>query len=259
MSKSRHGMRIGLVGHRGYPERYPENSISGMVAAIEAGASGIEFDVQMTADLVPVLLHDAHLERTTDGSGLVMDLTWPELNGLPSGEPKRFGNQFPRDRLPTLRTAVNILAGMPPVRVFVEIKEESLARFGVETVMDRVLPVLAPIGNLCVLISFHEPCLRYARQAGWPNDIGWVFDTWDEEHRATAESLSPAYLFTNWQKIPEDIPELWPGPWRWVLYDITSAEVAMHWAKRGAAYVETWAMGELRQDLAKLTRKNNGQ
>ena len=53
-----------LVAHRGYPRRYPENTLLSLLAALEAGAEFVEFDVQMTADGVPVLLHDADLRRT---------------------------------------------------------------------------------------------------------------------------------------------------------------------------------------------------
>ena len=53
-----------LVAHRGYALRYPENTLPSLRVAIEAGARYIEFDVQMTADGVPVLLHDADLWRT---------------------------------------------------------------------------------------------------------------------------------------------------------------------------------------------------
>jgi glycerophosphoryl diester phosphodiesterase len=71
-----------LVGHRGDPRRHPENSISGFVAAIEAGADAVELDVRLTADGVPIVLHDADVGRTTGGRGLVHDLQLEEVRGL---------------------------------------------------------------------------------------------------------------------------------------------------------------------------------
>jgi glycerophosphoryl diester phosphodiesterase len=60
-----------VIGHRGAAARAPENTLAGLRRAKELGCSWIEFDVRLTADGVPVLCHDAKLDRTTDGSGLV--------------------------------------------------------------------------------------------------------------------------------------------------------------------------------------------
>ncbi|NGZ29133.1 MAG: hypothetical protein G8345_19885, partial [Magnetococcales bacterium] len=92
------------------------------------------------------------------------------------------------------------------------------------------------------------------RQKGWPNAIGWVFDNWHGDQQTVAETLAPEYLFTNWRTIPDTLHRLWSGPWQWVLYDVTTAEVALNWASKGASFVETWAMTELRKDLAKAAR-----
>ena len=53
--------RIALVAHRGQPQSYPENSLAGFEHALQAGASYVETDVQITSDGVPVLSHDANL------------------------------------------------------------------------------------------------------------------------------------------------------------------------------------------------------
>ena len=54
-------MTIELVAHRGYAARYPENTRESLAAAVRAGARFLEFDVQLSADGVPVLLHDVTL------------------------------------------------------------------------------------------------------------------------------------------------------------------------------------------------------
>ena len=71
-----------MVAHRGASVEQPENTIEAFEAAIDAGADAIEFDVRLTADGVPVVMHDPDVARTTDGAGLVSDLTLEEVRKL---------------------------------------------------------------------------------------------------------------------------------------------------------------------------------
>jgi glycerophosphoryl diester phosphodiesterase len=71
-----------LLGHRGDPSHHAENTQAGFMAAIACGADGVELDVQLSADGVPVVLHDDTLDRTTPGHGRVDAHTWQQLDGL---------------------------------------------------------------------------------------------------------------------------------------------------------------------------------
>lgn len=68
-----------VFAHRGYSGRYPENTMLAFRKAYEAGADGIELDVQLTKDDVLVVIHDERIDRTTDGTGFVRDYTYEEL------------------------------------------------------------------------------------------------------------------------------------------------------------------------------------
>ncbi|MGM9529812.1 MAG: glycerophosphodiester phosphodiesterase [Phascolarctobacterium sp.] len=68
--------------HRGFSGKYPENTMLAFKKALEAGADGIELDVQMTRDGEVVVIHDEKVDRTTNGSGNVRDLTLEELRKL---------------------------------------------------------------------------------------------------------------------------------------------------------------------------------
>lgn len=74
-----------ILGHRGAPLRAPENSLRSFALALEAGADGVELDVQRSADGVPVVIHDPTLERTGHGEGPVASRTWEELSRLSGG------------------------------------------------------------------------------------------------------------------------------------------------------------------------------
>lgn len=89
-----------LWAHRGASAVAPENTMAAFRAAEEAGADGIELDVHLSADGVPVVLHDATLERTSNGRGPVGARSWAELSVLDAG--LWFGSAFAGEGLPCL-------------------------------------------------------------------------------------------------------------------------------------------------------------
>ncbi len=94
--------KLSLIAHRGYPAHYPENTRIGLEAALKAGADFIAFDVQLSSDRVPLLLHDINLIRTTGFNGRVSDLPYAQIEKLCAGEKRRFGNKFLNESIPTL-------------------------------------------------------------------------------------------------------------------------------------------------------------
>ena len=74
-----------IMGHRGAAGHAPENTLAGFNAAARLGVSWVEFDVHLSSDRIPVLLHDDTLDRTTDGEGPVDDLTAEVLTSLDAG------------------------------------------------------------------------------------------------------------------------------------------------------------------------------
>lgn len=98
----------GICAHRGGAATHPENTLPAFQEAVRLGAHMIEFDIAITRDGVPVLMHDATVNRTTDGKGKVNELTLAELKRLDAGVWKHA--RFAGTRVPTLEEA---LAGMP--------------------------------------------------------------------------------------------------------------------------------------------------
>ena len=78
-----------IFAHRGLPVKFAENSLEGFRYAAKHVAEGVEFDVHMTKDKVPVVMHDEEIDRTTDGSGYIKDYTLNEIRKfhLKNGEP----------------------------------------------------------------------------------------------------------------------------------------------------------------------------
>jgi glycerophosphoryl diester phosphodiesterase len=119
------------IAHRGFSSRAPENTLVAVRAGIEAGAELVEFDVHLSQDRVPVLLHDTTVDRTTDGRGAVAELTLAELGRLDAGSWK--GREFAGERIPTLEHVLEQMAGSG-AQAAIEVKPLGMAEEVVQVV-----------------------------------------------------------------------------------------------------------------------------
>ena len=110
--------RMMVAGHKGNCVKFCENTMPAFRAAVEDGADMIECDVRLTKDLVPILMHDETLERTTLGSGAVRDMTYEEILQINT---KRCTQDNPI-KVPTLEDLL-ILLSENNVMLNLEIKE----------------------------------------------------------------------------------------------------------------------------------------
>jgi glycerophosphoryl diester phosphodiesterase len=97
----------GICAHRGAMDTHPENTLSAFREAIRLGVEMIEFDVRMTADGHLVILHDATVDRTTDGQGTINTLNLEEVRKLDAGSWK--SERFKGEKIPTLEETLNIM------------------------------------------------------------------------------------------------------------------------------------------------------
>jgi glycerophosphoryl diester phosphodiesterase len=110
-----------VAGHRGDRADAPENTMPAFQAAFASGLDVVETDVQLTADGYPVLLHDPTVDRTTNGTGAVADLTLAEVEALDAGS--WYAKKFAGTRIPQLGEFLDLLAATPHKRALVELKE----------------------------------------------------------------------------------------------------------------------------------------
>ncbi len=97
----------GICAHRGAMETHPENTVVAFQEAIRLGAHMIEFDVQITRDNKLVIMHDKTVDRTTNGTGLVSELTLEEIKKLDAGSWK--SKQYTGEQVPTLKETLEIM------------------------------------------------------------------------------------------------------------------------------------------------------
>ena len=96
-----------LIGHRGVKDLKPENTFESILTAFALGLECVEIDVKISKDRIPLLLHDDTLDRTTDGSGLVCDYTFDEINKLDAGY--YFYKSKTEIKVPSLRSVLDLV------------------------------------------------------------------------------------------------------------------------------------------------------
>ena len=183
-----------IIGHRGAKANAPENTLAGLRAAHQEGATWVEFDVKLTADGVPILIHDETFERTTTGRGRVRALALDAIAGCDAGCRKLFRDRFRDERVPTLAQALELLASLG-MGFNLEIKpcpgrERDTAREAIRVLRQR-WPAGAPTP---ILSSFKPASLEAARDAAPDLPRGLLAERLSRDWRRAAKLLGCATI-----------------------------------------------------------------
>ena len=173
--------KIVVEGHRGYAAKYPENTMVSFEAAIDLGVDAIEFDVWLTKDKVPVILHDGNCKRTCGVDVHIRDLTLEEAKKLSAHYEEKFGDKFvgAAVEIPTLEEVLQLQAKKNPnLLLGVEIKEYT------EENVDLTVALLKEYGvyDQCFFYSWNARIVKYfsekydARVMGYPDFLMQEFE-----------------------------------------------------------------------------------
>ncbi len=173
--------KILVEGHRGFCAEYPENTLISFEAAFELGVDAIEFDVWLTSDKVPVLMHDGNALRTCGVNKHLRDMTLEEAKTLDAGYAEKFGDKYTGKgvTVPTLEELLKLCREKcPNIRLGVEIKEYT------EENVDLTVALLKEYGyfDTCWFYAFHAPTVKYikekynGRTMGYPDFQMKMFD-----------------------------------------------------------------------------------
>jgi glycerophosphoryl diester phosphodiesterase len=165
-----------VIAHRGDSAHRPENTLAAFAAALEIGAALAEFDVHLTRDGEVVVIHDATLDRTTNGHGAVRNMTLAEIRRFSAGYPARFGAAYAGERVPTLGEVLGLLRER--AQAMIEIKPEAVtddAEGGIEAhVVEEVRK--ARMEKEVALISFERRALLRCRALAPEMQRGHLFE-----------------------------------------------------------------------------------
>ena len=173
-----------LWAHRGASKNAPENTMAAFAAAVELGVDGLELDIRLSRDGIPVVIHDESLERTTNGRGLVSGASLVQLQQLDAGT--WFSPEFTGEPLPTLAEVLSVFSGK--LRLNLELKEFST---GVE-----VLSLLRQhLGAEIIISSFDYDLLKGLRSLDEALPLAVLFDngSWRQAVRFANEISACAF------------------------------------------------------------------
>ena len=172
------------IGHRGARAYEPENTIRSFKRALEIGVDAVELDVRKTKDGQLVVIHDADVKRTTDGKGLVSELTLEEVKGFSAEK---------GEKIPTLKEVLDFLD--KKVKIVIELKEAGVEEQVLAAVHERGLQ------KNVVIVSFHEEALRRVKELDREVETGLIYVRHKNPVKAAldleASYLLPLYRFTH--------------------------------------------------------------
>jgi glycerophosphoryl diester phosphodiesterase len=187
-----------IIGHRGAAARAPENTLVSIRRARELGCRWVEFDVKLTADNVPILMHDERLRRTTDGRGRVKERSLAEIRDLDAGG--WFGMQFAGERVPLLADAIRLLLELD-MHANIEIKPCPGREAETASVVCALVRELWPPDRPPPLMSsFSIESLRAARDAAPELPRGYLVGGVPRDWRATVQECACVSLHVSYRR-----------------------------------------------------------
>ena len=161
-----------IEGHRGYCARYPENTLISFEAAIDLGVDAMEFDVWLSKDKVPVLMHDATAYKTAGVDRPLGEMTLAAIKALEPAYRKKFGEEFVGRgvEVPTLEELLQLCARKCPDMILgVEIKEFT------EENVDLTVALLKQYGffERCYFYAFNGRIIRYIKRQYGGRTMGY--------------------------------------------------------------------------------------
>lgn len=239
-------MKPTIIAHRGNNFSHPENTLIGLKSAFELGCLEVELDIQMTSDGELLVIHDDNTLRTSGVDQSVLNSTYQALESISVHEPKRLGSTHQPTPISRLEDVLLLLNDFPNTHVYIEVKEESLEKWGHQTVLDKLLPITKNYLKQCTIISFDLPILDMIRQQS-ELAIGWVLYHYDEASYKSANNSQPDFLIIDQAKLAIDTPP-WAGSWKWMVYGVESAELALAHYHNGVEFVETDSLEKVIND-----------
>lgn len=204
------------VGHRGARAYEPENTLRSFKKALEIGVDAVEFDVRETKDKKLIVIHDADVKRTTDGEGLVSELTLKEIKELSAEK---------GEKIPTLKEALDFLDRR--VKIVIELKES-----GVE---EKVLEAVSKNGlkKNVIIVSFIEDALQKVREMDKEVETGLIYvkhkNPVTTALKLKASYLLPLYRFTH----TANVKKAHENGLKVIVWTINNPEEVKEYAKKG--------------------------
>lgn len=208
----------GVYAHRGASAEYPENTLAAFRRAIDLGVEGMELDVHLSADGVPIVIHDETVDRTTEGSGAVDQMTVSQLQELNAGQ---------GEKIPTLGQVLDLVGDR--LHVDIEVKANEAGEAVLQELHDR--------NTRWLISSFDWDVLHYVRTVN-ADAVLWPLTTRvTDEAIEVAKALKASALAILHNELDRDkaarIKEHGLDFWVWTVNDPERARTYAGWGAIG--------------------------
>jgi glycerophosphoryl diester phosphodiesterase len=204
------------IGHRGARAYEPENTLRSFKKAVEMGVDAVELDVRKTKDRQLVVIHDADVKKTTDGKGLVSELTLKEL--------KEFSAEK-GEKIPTLKEALDFLD--KKAKILIELKETDVEKQVLAVVREKGLQ------KNVIIVSFMEETLGKVRKLDKEVETGLIYVKHKNPIKAALEVeasyLLPLYRFTH----TANVKKAHENGLKVIVWTINKPEEVIEYVKKG--------------------------
>lgn len=231
-----------FVAHRGLQQHYPENSLLGIQAAIDAGAVNVEVDVQFSQDGIAMLYHDHDMRRLSAIDANINDYRAADLTTILAHEPQRLGGQFSDCTIQPLMSLIALMQSHPEVHFYIELKAGAVMDHGLEYCLAHLAYLFAGVMPHLTLISFDPLVVKHAKQDFGFISVGLVLQQW-QDHNAQIQATGSDIAYINIKKIPTDAPIIADCPI--AVYEIAEPDLARAALERGASLIESFAIDDL--------------
>lgn len=252
-----------VIAHRGGGTIAPENTLAAMRCGMEHGFCAVEFDVMLSSDRIPVLMHDTQFGRTVRGSGKVSETTAAQLAAMDAGA--WFGSEFSGEPVPSFEQVVHYCK-QNGIWMNVEIKpapghetetgkvvaETARRLFAAEIAVQTGTPVPGQNHNrLPLFSSFSCDALMAAREAAPEIPRGYLVDAIPGDWQEKLQQLGAVALHTNHRKlVPEQVMAVKRAGYGLFCYTVNTPERATEILEWGVDAFCTDRIDLIRPDFA---------
>lgn len=241
------------IAHRGVKACYPENTLIAFHAAIESNAQMIEFDVALSRDRHPVIIHDETLNRTTNATGAVASKTLRELKQMDAGS--WFDQAFKSQRVPTLSEAISLIASTAVMNI--ELKKEYFEDLQpADAIENQVLQLVTEhqLRDSALISSFEIRYLQRLRHAD--PTLPLAFISLDPLGDSTFQTCRELNLFSLhlWHETitPDQIHRAKQTGWKVFVFTVNDENEMFHWLQAGVDGVFTDNQPAMEEHLRSL-------
>ncbi|WP_409022654.1 glycerophosphodiester phosphodiesterase [Dellaglioa sp. P0083] len=208
-------MQTKIYAHRGSKGTRPENTLVSFQSAIDAGADGIETDVQLSKDGELIIMHDEKIDRTTNLTGKVVNLTLAELKKADAGI--KFSPDYQGEQIPTLKEVIELLKDNNFKGTFnLELKTNHIEYHGIEELVDKQMEQL-PSDIHLLYSSFNPNSIRRMQKINPDAEFASLFQFKIKESRQLAKHhlITSLHPDVTWLRERHGLfwPKLLIRPW----------------------------------------------